>query len=127
MQRQLLWFAVAGIAGLLVDAGVLYLAIGVGLGYFGGRVVSFLCSVCVTWQINRRFTFSPKLAESLWQEWWRYLAGMSGGGAVNYAAYALSIMVLEHRAFSPVFAVAIGSLAGMAVNFIAAKWWVFES
>jgi putative flippase GtrA len=126
MQRQLLWFAVAGIAGLLVDAGILYLAIGVGLGYFGGRAVSFLCSVWVTWQINRRFTFSSKPGESAWQEWWRYLTGMSGGGVVNYAAYGLSIMLLEHRAFSPIFAVTIGSLAGMAVNFVAAKWWVFE-
>jgi putative flippase GtrA len=126
MRRQLLLFAGAGVAGFLVDAGVLYLALDAGIGYFGGRAVSFLCAVWVTWQINRRFTFVAKPNESIWREWWRYLAGMSGGGAVNYAAYSLIVITLDGRAFLPAYAVAAGSLAGMAVNFIGAKWWVFE-
>jgi putative flippase GtrA len=126
MRRQLLLFAGAGVAGFLVDAGVLYLALDAGVGYFSGRAVSFLCAVWVTWQINRRFTFVAKPNESVWQEWWRYLAGMSGGGAVNYAAYSIIVITLDGRALLPAYAVAAGSLAGMAVNFIAAKWWVFE-
>lgn len=125
MRRQLLFFAGAGIAGLMVDTGVLYLALDAGLGYFAGRAVSFLCAVWVTWQLNRRLTFSPRPGESVWQEWWRYLAAMSGGGAVNYTAYSLIVIALEGRPLLPLFAVAAGSLAGMTVNFITAKWWVF--
>ncbi|MFM0629585.1 GtrA family protein [Paraburkholderia xenovorans] len=124
---EILRFAVAGVAGFLVDAGVLYLCLGEGLGYFAGRVVSFLCAVFCTWRINRRFTFAASPAEgSLWAEWWRYLIAMSAGGAVNYAAYSVSVLTLKGILLLPLLSVAIGSIVGLTVNFIGAKLWVFK-
>jgi putative flippase GtrA len=61
----------------------------------------------------------------VWREWWRYFAAMSAGGAVNYVTYFASIVTLQCVAFLPVYAVAIGSLAGMAINFLTAKFLVF--
>ena len=99
-------------------------------------MASFLCAVFATWRINRRYTFggvcagaradANAAAGSSWREWWRYLAAMLGGGLVNYAAYGAVIGFGPHVAWLPMAAVAIGSLAGMAVNFAGAKFFVFK-
>lgn len=123
---QIVRFAVAGVAGLLVDIAVLYLARALGLGWYSGRVCSFLAAVWVTWQINRRYTFSDRAATSPWAEWWRYLLAMAGGGVVNYAAYSATVHWWPEMPFLPVVAVAIGSLAGMSINFLSAKLFVFR-
>lgn len=126
MRQQVIRFVIAGVAGFVVDAGILYLALAVGLGYFAGRAVSFLCAVWATWQINRRYTFTSGRNESAWVEWWRYLAAMSVGGIANYGAYSAIVLALRGLPFLPIVGVAVGSLAGMAVNFVSAKLWVFN-
>lgn len=121
-------FAFAGVAGLVVDVAVLYLALALGLGFYAGRVVSFLSAVFATWQINRRYTFAvaDNATLSLWREWWLYLAAMMGGGLVNYAAYSAAIAFGPRLALWPMAAVAAGSVAGMAVNFASSKFFVFK-
>lgn len=126
MRGQLGGFLIAGTIGFLVDAGVLYLALAAGLGYFAGRAVSFLCAVWVTWQLNRRFAFRRSRSESAWREWWRYLVAMSAGGLVNYAAYSATVLLFEGMPLLALVAVATGSIAGMVVNFASAKLWVFR-
>lgn len=119
-------FAFAGVAGLAVDVAVLYLALAAGFGPYSGRVLSFLCAVFATWQINRRYTFAAAAGTSLWREWWLYLMAMMGGGLVNYAAYSGAIAFGPQLPLWPMAAVAFGSLAGMAVNFASAKFFVFK-
>jgi putative flippase GtrA len=126
MRRELVRFVIAGVFGFVVDAGTLYIALAAGLGYFAGRALSFLCAVWATWQINRRYTFISDRSESAWVEWWRYLAAMSAGGVVNYGAYSATVLTLKGLPFLPIVAVAVGSLAGMVVNFATAKLWVFR-
>lgn len=122
----MLRFVAAGLLGLAVDIAVLYLAMALGLGWFAGRVLSFLCAVWTTWQCNRRFTFAAPQARSAWHEWCLYLSAMLFGGLVNYAAYSLVVVALPGLPLLPVAAVAAGALAGMVVNFIAAKYLVFR-
>jgi putative flippase GtrA len=122
---ELLRFAVAGVIGLLADIAVLYLALALGLGYYAGRVLSFLAAVWVTWQLNRHFTFAPTGAGA-WREFTRYLGAMVGGGLLNYLAYSAAILLLPHWPLTPALAVAVGSLAGMALNFLSAKLIVFK-
>lgn len=126
MRGQLVGFLIAGTVGFLVDAGVLYLALAAGLGYFAGRAVSFLCAVWITWQLNRCFAFRRSRRESAWREWWRYLAAMSAGGLVNYGAYSATVLHFERMPLLALVAVAAGSIAGMIVNFASAKLWVFR-
>jgi putative flippase GtrA len=126
MRPQLVWFVISGTVGFLVDACGLYLALAIGLGYFAGRAVSFLCAVWVTWKINRRYTFVSDRSGTAWAEWWRYLAAMLVGGVVNYAAYCTAVLTLRDHTFLPIISVAIGAIAGMSVNFVTAKLWVFK-
>lgn len=127
MTRQMMHFVVAGAIGFVVDAGVLYMGLAIGLGYFAGRLVSFLCAVFATWQVNRRLAFASSRGESLWSEWWHYLAAMAFGGAINYAVYTVVIIWAPKSAMTPLLAVGVGSGAAMTVNFLTAKFWVFRA
>lgn len=124
---QFVRFAIAGVVGFVVDAGVLYLALACGLGFFAGRIVSFMAAVWVTWRINRRHTFRERAERSVWVEWWRYLLSMLGGASVNYAAYSVVVLTVHGSRLVPLIAVACGSVAGMFVNFFAAKFWAFKA
>jgi putative flippase GtrA len=125
--RQLFRFGLAGVAGFVIDTAVLYLMLFLGLGFYLGRLISFFCAVWVTWQINRNYSFaSGQRVPPSWKEWWRYLLAMALGGAVNYLAYSVALQLSAVVRVHPVYAVAIGSLAGMVINFVSAKWWVFR-
>ncbi|WP_295999825.1 GtrA family protein [Rugamonas sp.] len=125
MAGQLLRFGITGVVGLAADVAVLYAALALGAGPYAGRLLSFLAAVCVTWRINRRYTFTP--SGSQWTEWWRYLAAMTGGAVLNLGAYTLTLALLPPAPWLPALGVAVGSLSGMLLNFIGAKWFVFKS
>ncbi|WP_454824735.1 GtrA family protein [Paraburkholderia xenovorans] len=126
MRTQFLRFAVAGAIGFLVDAGVLYVALAIGLGAYASRAVSFLCAAFTTWQINRRLTFEVERTRSFWREWLRYQTAMSLGGVCNYGTYVVALLFLPKVTIAPLIAVGAGSFAGMFVNFAFAKLWVFR-
>ena len=125
-RRQFWRFGIAGGIGFLVDVGILYLVLGLDLGYYLGRVASFLCATFATWQINRNFAFADGSGLSAWREWWRYLLAVLGGGLVNYLLFIVTVAALPPSAFLPVISVAVGSIGGMAVNFISTKMLVFR-
>lgn len=130
MKQQALRFAVVGATGFLIDTAVLYAAISIGLGPAIGRLLSFLCAVFFTWQLNRRFTFVAKAAsnsQERWAEWLRYLMAMSGGGLVNLVIYALVVSTFTPHPALPLAAVASGSAAGLAFNYASARWWVYNA
>jgi len=51
---------------------------------------------------------------------------MSVGGCVNYAAYSVVVLTQPRTALLPFIGVAAGSIAGLFVNFVSARWWVFR-
>jgi len=125
---QMLRFGIVGGIGFLVDAGVLYLMLTWCLGPYGGRVVSFLAAATATFILNRSFTFrrdSPSDTHPA-GEWLFYLGLMVIGGLVNYGIYAAAVALSEQVHRTPVIGVALGSIAGMAINFWTSKTMVFE-
>lgn len=116
---QLLRFAVVGTVGFAVDSGALQLLVSVmGWNVYAARVVSFLLAAFTTWLLNRSWTFEVKAPPSP-REWSLYTVSMLLGAAINYSSFALSIHWLPLVARWPVLGVAIGSVCGMGVNFIA--------
>lgn len=123
--REFLSFAVVGAIGFVVDLSVLYL-VAPALGWYGGRVLSFLAAATVTWALNRRFTFAGRHSgASIGREYLRYLLTMLGGALVNYGAYVLTLHWLGGP-LAPALGVALGSGAGLAVNFLTARFMVFK-
>ena len=122
-------FCVAGAIGFLVDVSVLYAVSGL-LGWYAARVVSFLCAATATWVMNRRHTFArdqpDESAAAVWRQYLLYIVSMLGGGAVNYLAYLLTLR-LSDASYAPVAGVAVGSVAGLIVNFALARRVVFKA
>lgn len=128
LSRQFLAFCAVGTVGFLVDVTLLH-ALAPWLGWHAGRVLSFLGAATATWILNRAFTFrmtAENAVYSAWQQYWRYLVAMLGGALVNYLAYALTLH-WSTAPWSPTVGVALGSIAGLAVNFISAHKVAFRT
>jgi putative flippase GtrA len=131
---QVLRFGMVGAVGFLVDAGLLHILLQLGLGYYGGRLVSFITAATATWILNRSFTFRRETPPAGTHpvprhpagEWLAYLGLMVIGGVVNYGTYAAAVELSEPVRRYPAIGVALGSIAGMAINFWTAKTMVFE-
>jgi putative flippase GtrA len=124
--REIALFGLVGGAGFVVDSVVLY-ALRDWLGPLAARVPSFLLAVLTTWWLNRRFTFRQRPSGlQAAQEFRRYLLLMLSGGAVNYAVFAVLILVSATARLHPVLAIAAGSIAGMGVNLLASRLLLFR-
>jgi len=124
--RQFLSFALIGGLGFLVDAGVLSLGLLVGLGFYSGRLVSYLAASTFTWYCNRSMTFRAEQGDSRKAEWLRFVMWNAAGGLVNLGLY--SVLIAQGGLFvrAPVLAVAAGSMAGLIFNFLVSKLFVFR-
>jgi putative flippase GtrA len=122
--RQFLSFALIGVLGFVVDSSVLYLGLELGLGLRWGRVVSYLVAVTATWALNRRFTFGASRRRAV-IEWARFAITQLAGATVNLGTYFALVAASDVVARFPVLGVAAGSIAGLAVNFVAARAFVF--
>jgi putative flippase GtrA len=125
--RQLFSFGVIGCLGFLVDTLVLYLAIFLGTGLYLGRALSYLAAVTVTWALNRRFTFAQRGDGTALSEWAKFSVSQLSGATINLGAYAALVHTSRYCAQHPVVAVAVGSVAGMIINFTVARRYVFSS
>lgn len=126
LPAQFLRFSIVGTLGFVVDSLVLVLLLSTtGLGFFSGRLASFLAAATVTWLCNRHFTFRDSGSPRRVRQWARFVLVNSGGGLINYGVYSVLIMTSELSRTWPVLAVAAGSLAGLAVNFAASRHLVF--
>jgi putative flippase GtrA len=123
---QLFSFALIGVAGFVVDTSVLYAAIFVGLGLYVGRAVSYLAAVTFSWAFNSRYTFKKHDVANRFVQWRRFLISQLSGATINLGVYAALIRASRYCGQHPVIGVAVGSLAGLLVNFIAARLYVFE-
>ena len=123
---QVIKFGFAGCIGFVVDVSFLYLTVyAFGAGYYGSRVLSYLTAATITWYLNRRLTFAAMGSKSRVREWGRFISLNLLGGAVNYAVYAVIVSLHRGSAVAPALGVALGSLAGMLVNFSVSKRYVF--
>ena len=126
--RQFLRFASVGVLGFIIDAGTLAIAVhGLHLGLYVGRGLSFLIAVTATWALNRNYAFRDTASPGRAAEWLRYLLSNAVGGSVNVGSYAWLIHQSAGVRENPTLGVALGSIAGMVVNFTLMKVFVFRS
>jgi|SRR5215471_10812633 len=128
--RTLMWFALTGALGFLVDAGVLHVLVsGWNMNLFVARACSFTCAATTTWIINRSVTFSaqPLPPRRLLAEWVAYLVASLGGGCLNYLVFVIAVRVSPMLHQTPTIAVGLGTLAGMTFNFLMYVRYVFRT
>lgn len=127
-RNTLLFFAIAGTVGFLLDAGVLQiLTVFLAVPPLVARIASFFVASVATWRINRRYAFSGgRQDQGPLQEWARYVAASGLGALVNYLAFAMVVVTAGRTPVITTMAVAAGSLAGMVVNFTLYKYVIFR-
>lgn len=125
MVSEFLRFGVVGTIGFVVDTGVLYGALALGMGPYLGRIPAYLAAVTTTWALNRIWTFRSAGGGAAGRQWALFAAVSLLGFALNYGAYALAIAFVPVAAKHPVLAVAAGSVAGLFSNFFLSRALVF--
>ncbi len=126
LARQVVLFAIGGVIGFIVDAGIVHLLVRrAGWNPYLARVLSFLVAASVTWAWNRSFTFAHRRHLRAGAEWSRWVGVMGGGALLNYAIYAVLVACVATVRQWPVLGVAAGSAAAAVVNFCAARAVVF--
>jgi len=125
LKQELLAFGLVGVIGFGVDVGVLY-GFAPLLGWHGASVVSFVAVASATWVLNRHYTFKPQIGvRTIWLEYAMYMLTMLGGATVNFGIYALTLNWLNVSG-AAALGVAFGSVSGMGVNFLAARYFIFK-
>lgn len=120
-------FGVVGVAGFVVDAGVLALGLHLGAGPWIGRLLSYIAAATVTFGLNRAWTFrAADRSRPITQDWSLFLLVNLLGFACNYGTYAALVTGVPLVRAYPVLGVAAGSLAGMAGNFVLSRRYVFR-
>ncbi len=126
LRRQLLHFALAGTLGFVVDAALVQgLVRFAGMDPYLARIPAVAAAILTTFAYNRAITFADRRSPRLLAEFGRYVLSCSAGLAANYAAYAAVLGGFPALRDWPVAGVAVGALAGMVVNFVAARYFVF--
>ena len=127
LRQEVMLFAVGGLIGFVIDAGVVQLLVSFAhANPYIGRVISFLLAATATWWWNRSRTFAArKSGRSLPLEWLHWMALMSGGALVNYGVFVVCLQAFPSWHQWPALAVAVGSVFAAAVNFLSARMLLF--
>lgn len=118
-------FGLVGIAGFLVDSITLKFFLFIGFNIFLAQLISYFNAATTTWILNRRFTFNSQINPSF-VEWVKYIGTNLFGGISNYVVFILCISSSDSILKSPVFAVALGSIVGMILNYTLSYMLVFN-
>jgi len=119
-------FAGVGVAGFIVDAGILSSLVHVwSWHHYTARAVSFAAAVTVTWYLHRHWVFAPTSDRT--REYGAYFVFQALGAAINLGTYALVIAALPALARYPVLPLAAGAALALLFNYTAAGRWVFAA
>lgn len=126
MLRRGFWFAVAGVVGFAVDAGILQSLVWLGSDPLVARLGSFAAAIVATWLVNRRFAFGDRAKGSMVWEFLRYLAASALAAIINLGVYTLLILWGDPFRSQPVLALVIATAVSMTVNFVSYLKLVFR-
>ncbi len=126
--HEMIRFGVTGIAGFIVDAGLIAIFTqAFGLGPIVAQLIGFTAAVTVTWLINRQWTFAEHASDKWFHELTRYVAANSVGALVTNSIYILLVLSASIFTNEPVLAVAVGAVVGLFFNFTASRAFVFRN
>ena len=119
-------FLAVGSVGFAIDAGLLWALMTLGGDPYLSRGLSFGMAMSVTWALNRRWTFRGARRTAMHREYAAYALVQGLGIAINFAVYALMLMILGTGPGMAVLALACGSGVALAANYLGLKHAVFR-
>lgn len=123
-------FGIIGTFAFFVDyIVVLFLSSYMGISPYISRLISFTIAATTTWILNTIFTFRDSEKRLTIARWFQYMATMLCGALVNYAMFTIVLNIARNRLADSVLfliAVALGSVAGLVVNYASCRFWLFR-
>jgi putative flippase GtrA len=116
------------VIGFVVDAGGAQALVSWGdWNAYYARVLSIPVAATATWLWNRWQTFANQdSGRGLFSEWAHWMALMGVGALVNYATYAVLLMLFPMLHRWPAIATAGGSVVAALFNFSTARLMLFK-
>ena len=125
-KKRFLRFSFIGITGLLVEILCVFVFYKhLGFSALKSKLFAFPIAVLVTWILNRNLTFKARKNGGLLAEFFRYLSVTTTGALVNNFVYIFIVQTFDENLSILILAVAVGSVAGLGVNFFGANRYVF--
>jgi putative flippase GtrA len=121
LSTKIIRYLGVGSLGFCIDALVLTVLTKLGLSSGSARIVSLLCSITITWLLNRRFGFRVITQKSP-SEYLRYALVSLLSAIINYAVYLSCLAILI-----PLGALCVGTACAMVFNFCGYNFWVFSN
>ena len=90
-----------------------------------GRFISLPLSMCLTWYLNRRFTFQNKDPRKITQMF-KYCFFVLVSLLLNYYVFLLIFKYLENNTLSFLIAISGGSICAMIFNYLFSKYLIFK-
>jgi putative flippase GtrA len=118
-------FGVVGLIGFVIDTATVY-GLRAALGLYGAGVAAYAVAATANWLLNRAWTFRGQGSGPAHRQWARFVGSNLLGFALNRGTYAVLVTFVALAAAQPVIATAAGAVAGMFVNFLMAKRYVFR-
>lgn len=126
-QSQFLRFALVGVVGFVVDAGVLQALVTLaGWGPITARLVAVPTAVFATWMLNRTVTFPESHGGPALRSLLRYAAVSAAGAGVNFLVYTVLVFASASMAAMPILPLAIASIVALVVNYLGSKHYAFR-
>lgn len=117
--RSFVYFAFSGGIAFWIDFFTFWVMTAFGNNLWLSRAIAFVIAATFTWIFNSRISFRGREARyKKFTGWLCYIGLVAIGGAVNYCA-SMTVLISAGNV-SPLimfFAVVVGSIAGLFVNF----------
>jgi len=124
---KFLKFGFVGVVVLGFDAVTFWLLLHVIPSSIIARCLSVAASIFLSWIINRSFTFAYSGEKPTVQEFIKFALSQLPGALVNALVSVLAFNFLPYIKSNPWISVALGSCAGMVLNFTIAHLYVFKN
>lgn len=121
--KKIIFFLIAGGIGFVVDAGILYLLLGLGIDPFTARIFAIAAAMASTFLINRTLTFGAS-GRSLASEGARYGSVGIASALLNYLVYSGALLIIP--SLTPFLALCAGSAAATAFSYTGYSRFVFR-
>jgi putative flippase GtrA len=116
-------FLLTGGSAFLVDAGLTWLLIRLGLNPFSARAIAIAAAMVFAWLMHRRVTFNVAAPPTA-GEFVRFAAVAGSANALNYAIYAL--ILLTRPETLPLVALVVSTAIAACVSYLGFRFGVFR-
>jgi putative flippase GtrA len=118
-------FAGVSLIGFVVDAALLHLGVGLGLGAAWARLISLAAAMQVTFTLNGLHTFQCLDRKKIVHQWAGYMAATGFGNFCNYWIFVTLVSLHWPVVSGHMFALAVGSFTAWLINYASTRILVF--